>query len=284
MHRDVSRHCVMRALSSLTCSNCAISTHSGQGAKRIGQGKSQHGVVYTGNAPPPISSNEIGMQPIPVRINTDEKNDALDATSRLHYGKLYTTEYKLRVKAYGMVHDSSLAPLTSQFREVNVGRLGFLDSPLQTHEEEPTPAVINDARSKGPRPSSNAVDKSRFISPKCRQAMARHPTGSSSGAAASSSRRNVTNVTTRGGKAAVPALERSVRAPSRQVPNPPRAVLVGMGFNEPQIRLVYDLVAANASPAYAIARVRAIREGYAESHANLVALKVEAGANYTVAI
>lgn len=112
---------------SLIRPNSAISTHSGHGAKRIGQGISQHGIVYTGNLPPPIASNEAGMQPTPVRIITDDRKDALDATSRLHYGKFYTIEYNLRVKAYGMVHGLSLAPLMRQFREVNVGRLGFLD-------------------------------------------------------------------------------------------------------------------------------------------------------------
>lgn len=277
---------------SLIRPNSAISTHSGHGAKRIGQGISQHGIVYTGNLPPPIASNEAGMQPTPVRINTDDRKDALDATSRLHYGKFYTIEYNVRVKAYGMVHGLSLALLMRQFREVNVGRLGSLDPTLQTHEEQPEPPFIHDPRNHGSRNSSNPVDKSQFLSPQHRQAIARYATIPRIGAAASASPRTNAQtslrpaqyIATGGGKRAISGSSRPVQTPSRPGQDPPRAILVGMGFDESQIQLVYDLIAWGASSKYAIARMRALREGYAAKYANAVAVKVDKGADYASAV
>lgn len=285
MHGDVSQYRMVWSLWLLTGANSAISTHGGQGAKRMGRGISQHGIVYTGAAPPSISNDEAGMQPDSVRINTDNRNDELDASSRLHYGKFYTIEYNVRVKAYGMVHDLSLAPLMRQFRAVNVGRLGFLDPPLQTHHEESTPAAKNDARHQVSRRPSDTVDKRRFLSPQHQQAMARHASIPSTGTTvASTSRVNVQSTTQRRGKAAISGPSRSARTPSASAQDPPRAVLVSMGFDEAQIQLVYELVAASASPKYAIARVRAIKEGYSERYANMVALRVDAGEDYIVSV
>lgn len=57
-----------------------------------------------------------------------------------------------------------------------------------------------------------------------------------------------------------------------------------MGFDESQIQLVYDLIAWGASSKYAIARMRALREGYAAKYANAVAVKADKGADYASAV
>jgi len=58
------------------------------------------------------------MQPIAVRIDVDQRSDALDKASRVHYGKHYTIEHNFKVKPFGMVNPGSVQAFNSQFNAV----------------------------------------------------------------------------------------------------------------------------------------------------------------------
>ena len=112
----------------------AISTHSGLGATQ--RSPFEHGIVFTGAQPPaPMSQNEAQMQPIPVRIDVDQRGDALDRASRVHYGKLYTIEHNFKVKPFGMVNPASVQAFSNQFNTV------WARMSSQTPQSTPLPTI-----------------------------------------------------------------------------------------------------------------------------------------------
>lgn len=92
--------------------------------KKQGVIKFEHGVAYIGKQPPvadPEESpgpEELGMQPIPVRITPDERSEKLMDMSRINYGKLYTVEHNVKVRNVGTIHPGSKRAFISQFRQV----------------------------------------------------------------------------------------------------------------------------------------------------------------------
>jgi hypothetical protein len=54
------------------------------------------------------------MQPIPIRVDVDQRGTSLDPCSRVHYGQLYTFEYNLKVKPFGVVNPDSIQALNNQ--------------------------------------------------------------------------------------------------------------------------------------------------------------------------
>lgn len=101
-----------------------IVTYGRQGVAKRGVKKVEHGIIYTGKVAPQPSSAELpargetGMQPVPIRVDADEKSERLDPLSRVNYGRVYTVEHNVKVATFGMVHASSMDHLKNQFRDV----------------------------------------------------------------------------------------------------------------------------------------------------------------------
>jgi hypothetical protein len=100
----------------LTQTHRVISTHSGLGATL--KSPFEHGIVFTGQQPHQPMSRETQMQPIPIRIDVDQRGTSLDSCSRVHYGKFYTMEHNVKVKPFGVVSPDSVQALNNQFRIV----------------------------------------------------------------------------------------------------------------------------------------------------------------------
>lgn len=89
-----------------------------------GERKSDFAVIHTSKKPPDIlaaelpSRGESTMRPMSIRIDPDDKSFRLDPLSRLHFGKVYTVDYGVKVKSIGLVNRSSMRDLLYQFRDV----------------------------------------------------------------------------------------------------------------------------------------------------------------------
>lgn len=248
------------------------------------QDQSQYGVVYTGSTPPPISNSERGMQAIAVRIDSDDATTRLDATSRIHYGKLYTVEHNIKVKAYGMVNQASLTPLMSQFHRVNGQRLGFHTAPLQTLREEWTPPDVTS----GPgQTAQRPVDSHQLLPPQYQKAMARHPTAAAGPpTTAQASRSNAPNVS-RAPQSNAPGRGTGPASTTRRPAAPPGSVenLRQLGYNEDQVRSIRDMIGRGATAEYAMARTSALAQlGCNSEAANRIAQAVQNGTPYARAI
>ena len=98
--------------------------------------KAEHGIVYTGKkAPSPLPSElprrgEVGMQPIPIRIDPDDPTQKLQNESRINYGKVYTVEHNIKVHSVGMVNREALLALLGQFQQVWASSIGVPRGPL----------------------------------------------------------------------------------------------------------------------------------------------------------
>lgn len=123
VHTKIRRFVVVRAKDTY-CSAVPISTYGGRGVAKPGVNKSEHVIVYSGNQPPAATAAELpgpsetGMRNRPIRVVKDAIHNELDLMSRIDLGKVYTIEYNVKVKAFGVVHQDSMVPLDSQFRNV----------------------------------------------------------------------------------------------------------------------------------------------------------------------
>lgn len=99
-----------------------IVTYQYQGVAKRNVIKSDHAIVYTTREPPsPLSSerpgrNEQPMLPGSIRVHVDDPRDKSHSVSRIHFGKIYTVEHNVRVRALGMVHKDSHGTLMRQWR------------------------------------------------------------------------------------------------------------------------------------------------------------------------
>ncbi|KAK8219837.1 hypothetical protein M8818_000811 [Zalaria obscura] len=86
-----------------------IVTYQYQGVAKRNVIKSDHAIVYTTREPPsPLSSerpgrNEQPMLPGSIRVHVDDPRDKSHSVSRIHFGKIYTVEHNVRVRALGLL-------------------------------------------------------------------------------------------------------------------------------------------------------------------------------------
>jgi hypothetical protein len=248
------------------------------------QDQSQYGLVYTGNAPPPVSDSERGMKAIAIRIDPDNATTPLDPMSRIHYGNLYTVEHNIRVKAYGMVNQTSLVPLMSQFRQVNGERLGFSSPPLQTVREEWTPPDVNSGPGQTPQ---RPADIRQLLPPQYQRAMDRHP---SNATAAPETMQAIRNNAQNVARAPQPNPTGSSANPPSITRRPAQlsvsdADLSRRGFDEAQIRSIREMMGRGLTAQYAMARTSALRQLRCTSEAaHRIAQAVQNGVPYESAI
>nr|OQO30903.1 hypothetical protein B0A51_03186 [Rachicladosporium sp. CCFEE 5018] len=134
-----------------SCSALPILTYDHQGAKKRYMNASENGIIFTGKDVPANAPRVSGLLGSPIRVNTDDPTDKLDAESLIHYGKIYTVEHNVKVKPLGMVHDDYMNTLQQQFRDVWVQR-------MELPRSNPNSASIpRSANSQGGRTSNVAA-------------------------------------------------------------------------------------------------------------------------------
>jgi hypothetical protein len=127
-----------------------VTSYNGQGVGKLHVKKSDHAIIYTGRqAPPPLTREqpghgEAGMQPQPIRVDPDQKDEKLDPNSRIDFARPHVIQHYQKVKSFGKVNRDSMAFLLSQFRAVQ----------LDSHESSGAGLLTLGARS-----SSSAVPR-----------------------------------------------------------------------------------------------------------------------------
>jgi len=106
-----------------SCAALPISTYGGKGVGKKGITKSDHAIIYTGNLPQLLPSENPGreedpIQPVAIRVDPDDRQNVLDPTSRLDIRGVRTIQYNVKAKALGKVNDRSLPDLDTLFRNV----------------------------------------------------------------------------------------------------------------------------------------------------------------------
>jgi hypothetical protein len=95
-----------------------IITYGRQGTLKFGVHIEDHAIIYSTKTPNPLrSENTTRLRPsIRVRMDRDEK---LDATSRLNYAKLYTVEMNVKLCFIGRVASAYESQVMADFNSVN---------------------------------------------------------------------------------------------------------------------------------------------------------------------
>lgn len=121
VYSKVRRFVVIREGSNY-CSAVPIVTYARMGVAKPGVVKSEHAIVYTGKTPPQVfpeeqpGRGEHPILPVAIRVDPDNRCDNLHPASRLDFGKVYTVQHNLKVKAFGLVNQRSIEALINQFR------------------------------------------------------------------------------------------------------------------------------------------------------------------------
>ncbi|KXT14170.1 hypothetical protein AC579_9257 [Pseudocercospora musae] len=111
VHTKIRRFVVVREGHN-SCSAVPIATYGSRGVSARAVRKGEHAIIHTGKEAPRLMVEESrlrpGEQPIrgeAIRVDTFNREDKLDPTSRINLGKVYTIEHSLKVKGFGMVVD-----------------------------------------------------------------------------------------------------------------------------------------------------------------------------------
>lgn len=147
IHTKSRRFIVVRSQMQ-SCLAVPITTYSGRGVAKDHVKKSDHCIAHTGSMAPEPEPNEMpiagesGMQPIPIRIDSDDKEKKLDKMSRIDFARPQTVQYYSIVKNFGKVNERSMYALLSQFQNV------MDPSRTRTALAPPRPSVLQSSRSK----------------------------------------------------------------------------------------------------------------------------------------
>ena len=110
------------------CIALPIQTYSGRGVAKRGVVKSEHAIIYTGRVPPSPrpeelpTRGEMGMIPVPIRVDPDTATDRLDPMSRIDFAHFSQVQHNVKTKGFGMVSRESIDALKSQFLNVWNGK------------------------------------------------------------------------------------------------------------------------------------------------------------------
>lgn len=121
-----SRRFIVVKSGSRSCLAVPVTTYSGRGVSKNQIRKSDHCIAYSGSVTPCPRSDELpgpdeaggGMQPIPIRIDPDDRMAKLDSMSRIDLSKPISVDHYNDVKNFGKVHPKSVEALLCQFRNV----------------------------------------------------------------------------------------------------------------------------------------------------------------------
>lgn len=111
------------------CWALPISSYRGEGTRKAGVLKHEHGVIYSGRTEPDIdrgerpSRGERAMMPNAIRITPHLPSEKLHHMSRINYGQPTRVSTDAEVHEVGSVHRDSEGFLLSQYRHVTEQRL-----------------------------------------------------------------------------------------------------------------------------------------------------------------
>ena len=99
----------------------AIQSYGKQATLKPGVKASEHSIIFTGDrntsAPEPQAGEKLTRKPI--RIQKRQGSEALSATSRLNFGKIYTVEHHAKVVDLGMICDEHLQLIAGYYNDVH---------------------------------------------------------------------------------------------------------------------------------------------------------------------
>lgn len=83
-------------------------TYNQQGTAKRGVNPAEHAIAYTGSETQPTQA-ERRQEPMrtSIEVQRDDPRTMLDPLSRLNYGRIYTVEHNVKVKAFGWIHPRS---------------------------------------------------------------------------------------------------------------------------------------------------------------------------------
>lgn len=156
-----SRRYVVVKSAGRSCLAVPITTYAGRGVAKPQVKKSDHCIAYSGAQAPTTTSRElprpgeVGMQPLPVKIDPDERGTRMDPMSRIDFASPVTVDFYNEVKNFGIVNPNFLHALVSQFQNVMdpsrvqriTAALAPMPAPLQsssTKDMRAYSALIND--------------------------------------------------------------------------------------------------------------------------------------------
>nr|OQO30908.1 hypothetical protein B0A51_03191 [Rachicladosporium sp. CCFEE 5018] len=138
-----------------SCAALPIRSYSGHGAANR-RDQAENGIVYTGRDAPERPAMEPKLLPLGIRVDPDDRDEKLDALSRINYGTVYIIEHNIKVKPYGVVNRDYIRALLQQFERVFVSRLG-----LQSDRATGAPSPKARALTRNPEHSTSQDDSRR---------------------------------------------------------------------------------------------------------------------------
>ncbi|GKZ26891.1 hypothetical protein AbraIFM66951_012042 [Aspergillus brasiliensis] len=112
-----------------SCLCLGIHTYAGRGASdQLDQ--ELFAVLHSSKDIPVLLENEINIKLKPVRLKAEHPSTALPSSARIHFGRVYEVKHGIKVKGIGLIHDSSMETLLTQF-ESHLASNAASDSPAQ---------------------------------------------------------------------------------------------------------------------------------------------------------
>lgn len=106
------------------CHALPINTYGGQGVAKRGVVKSEHVIIHSTRTAPDVRRDEQpgrgerGIRPVPIRVQPDMPNSALDPMSRLNLAGVTMIQHNNKVQNFGKVCEESVINLRRQFENV----------------------------------------------------------------------------------------------------------------------------------------------------------------------
>ncbi|KAF4630156.1 hypothetical protein G7Y89_g7987 [Cudoniella acicularis] len=114
VHTKIRRFVVVRQRDK--CCNCLpVTSYEGRSHKKSGIELNEHGQIYSHKRPKEVQ----GMKKKPLKVILSKTGDALEDTSLINYGRIYTVESNVKVLDVGVLDDESQKRLQRYYRDVN---------------------------------------------------------------------------------------------------------------------------------------------------------------------
>ncbi|KAF4625912.1 hypothetical protein G7Y89_g12247 [Cudoniella acicularis] len=106
------------------CCNCLpVTSYEGRSHKKSGIELNEHGQIYSHKRPKEVQ----GMKKKPLKVILSKTGDALEDTSLVNYGRIYTVESNVKVLDVGVLDEDSQKRLQRYYRDVNFQLEDYFD-------------------------------------------------------------------------------------------------------------------------------------------------------------
>ncbi|GAB7325640.1 hypothetical protein MBLNU13_g09620t1 [Cladosporium sp. NU13] len=120
-----------------------IYTYSGRGDVKPGIDSREHCAVYAGGTPPVNRGTSLGLLPS-IRVDPDDRRAILETASLINFGRVYTIEHNVKVKAFGIVNRSDLPALLRNYQRVCFPSVSILGDDSEDDDESDDEEVDDD--------------------------------------------------------------------------------------------------------------------------------------------